>query len=199
MRGMRISLFKLAIILTPTSALGSENLDHYFSFMGFHLEKTELSEIREVLGDAPTHQEGDAANSYTAICYRILNSNITIYFESGEMGGGKRLISYRVNEEEKPDFPCGQTDDKRINKYSTGALKIGSNTEKTIESLPSGIESRDGNFFFYYTKIPFTEEEIEKFDVQDMKYAFWDQGVTIQLFIGKNTINGYRVTKVTSW
>jgi len=196
---MRFQILLITLSMMPTLAAGSYNLDSYFVFMGFELEETELAEIQEVLGIAPTHQEGDAAYSYTAICYRVPGGNVTVYFESGEMGGGRRLLSYRIVEEEKSDFKCGNTQKKRINEYKIGALEIGKGIENTIASLPSEIESRDGNDFYYYKKIPFTEEEIKRLEVKNMKYAFWDQSITIQLFSTGDAVSGYRVTKITSW
>ena len=189
----------LALITISVPALAVESLDHYFSFMGFKLEEVELSEIESKLGNALTHQKGDAAYSYTAICYRIPKNRVTVYFESGEMGGGRTLLSYRVVEEADPDFTCGQSNSEVLENYNTGVLAIGNDIDKTIGLLPGGIESREGLLFLYHTKIPFTEAQIKKFEVQDMNYAYWDQSVTIELFPINNSINGFRVTKVTSW
>lgn len=196
---MRPQFLTLALLIMPIIAAGSENLESYFRFMGFELEKDDLTGIQKILGTAPTHQEGDAANSYTAICYRVAGENLTVYFESGEMGGGSILLGYRVIAEDSPDFRCGSTDSRKINEYKIGVLEIGAEIEDIIESLPGEIESRDGNNIYYYKKVPFTDEEIERLEVKNMKYAFWDQSVTIQLFSAGNLVSGYRVVKVTSW
>jgi hypothetical protein len=115
------------------------------------------------------------------------------------MGGGKTLLGYRVVKEAKPDFPCGQSKKEIIENYSIGALVIGNNFDKTIGLLPNGVKTREGHSFVYLTKIPFTDEEIKRLDVRDMKYAYWDQSVAIVLYPRENALNGYRVTKVTSW
>jgi hypothetical protein len=196
---MRSFLLGIVVVILAAPALAADDLEHYFRFMGFQLEKTELSEIRKELGDAPIHQEGDAANSYTAICYRIPQKNITVYFESGEMGGSRTLLGYRVVKEAKPDFPCGHSRKEIIENYNIGALVIGNNFDKTIGLLPSGVKAQEGYSFIYLTKIPFTNEEIKRLDVRDMKYAYWDQSVTIVLYPRESTLSGYRVTKVTSW
>lgn len=82
---MRYQVLILTVIIMPVLAAEKDNLESYFLFMGFELEETELAGIQEVLGAVPTHHEGDAAYSYTAICYRVSRDNVTVYFESGEM------------------------------------------------------------------------------------------------------------------
>ncbi len=192
-----ISIVALACI--PVAACAANNLSSYFTFMGFTLESTELSEIQEAMGVAPIYQRGDAAESYSVICYRLPKDNITVYFESGEMGGGTILLSYRVANESSPDFTCANATNARIRDFNVGALVIGSKTNVVISSLPKGYIADGKLGFSYFTKIQFTKEQIAKYEVEDMQYAFWDQSVNIEIIADGNVLNGFRVSKVTSW
>ena len=198
---MKSTLLQILILILSTQAIASESLEHYFSYMGFKLEETEFSKIKNILGDAKTHQEGDAADFYSAICYRLPSKKITVYFESGEMGGGTTLLGYRVEKEEKTDFLCASSENKLIENYNIGSLLIGENFNKTITAIPNGYEPNENGVFFYSSKIPFTKDEIIKNKVkdEDLKYAYWGQNVTIELTSKNNTVTGFKVFKVTSW
>lgn len=196
---MKQTLAFIVALVFSINLQANETLEQYFLFNGYNLEETELSSIIKQLGDAPIHKEGDAHDSYTGICYQDPNANVTVYFESGEMGGGKTLLSYKVTQGMNSDFPCYKLPTDMHLNYSIGNLKLGSRLETTIQSLPKKTYSREDLLFWYINKIPFTNEDILRTGVENMKYAFWNQTVTIELFSEEKIISGYRVYKVTSW
>ena len=115
------------------------------------------------------------------------------------MGGGEVLLSYKVMKNFESKYPCKTIQAGPNTSFGIGKLKLGNDLERTISSLPQDIDSRDKLVFSYYTKIPFSKEDIVRTKVKDMKYAFWDQSVSIRLFPENNTVTGYSITKVTSW
>jgi hypothetical protein len=180
-------------------SFAGEKLDQYFTFMGFKLEESKISDVLKKLGNTVIHKKGDASESYTGICYFIPDKNVTIFFESGEMGGGETLLGYKVIQDFETKYPCREITELPKESLQIGDLNIGDNLETAISLLPKNISSRDDSTFSYYDKIPFTKEQIKKLQVEDMAYAFWDQRVTIQIFTRDNKVTGYSVYKVTSW
>ena len=189
----------ILILIFFNASFSEEKLDQYFTFMGFTLEESKISDVVDKLGDTVIHKEGDAAESYTGVCYYSSENDVTILFESGEMGGGVTLLGYKVVQGQGSKYPCREIGGLSKESFNIGSLSIDEHLEDAIKSLPQNIESRDGLTFFYMDKIPFTKEEIDKLHVQDMEYAFWFQGVTIEIFANKNKVSGYSIYKVTSW
>lgn len=194
------TIFTVLLILgTFNVSFAKEGLDQYFSFMGFTLEDSTISDVIEKLGATVIHKEGDAADSYTGVCYYSPENRVTLFFESGEMGGGVTLLGYKIIQNFESKYPCREVSGISKESLKLGNLRIGENLETAIKSLPPNIKSRDNLAFFYHKRIPFTKEEIRKLKVKDLAYAFWDQSVTIQIFSSKNQVTGYSVYKVTSW
>lgn len=176
------------------------SLSDYFKFMGFELEETELATITNILGSAQINQSGDGADSYAAVCYRVPGKNITIYFESGEMGGGTTLLSYRVKTEATSEFPCGTSISKLLSQYNIGVLVLGERMDKVFAGLPKNPELKLGNRIVYSVSIPLTEEEVMKFGMskEDFGHVFRDTQVTINLSSENAVLTGFSVYKVTT-
>ncbi|MES9855410.1 MAG: hypothetical protein ABW166_02235 [Sedimenticola sp.] len=193
-----ISLLVLFSFTGPV--LADSTIDDYFYLLGFKLEESTIQNVIDSLGEAGIHREGDAASSYTGVCYQNSKLETTVYFESGEMGGTyKRLLSFQVHSKPVRDYPCGVLTDEMAKKLSIGNLKLGSEIDKVVSSLPQNTYAKDNLTFSYLKKIPFTEEEIEKFEVKRKEYAFWDQFSQIDIFTENTKVSGYSVSKVTSW
>lgn len=136
--------------------------------MGFKLGESKISDVLEKLGDTVIHKEGDASTSYTGVCYFYPVKNVTVYFESGEMGGGETLLCYKVMQDFDSKYPCKEIMELPKESFQIGDLNIGDDLETAISALPKNISSRDGMAFDYYDRIPFTKEEIERLKVKDM-------------------------------
>jgi len=196
---MKIITALISTLLSFNIALAGENLEQYFNLMGFTLEESKISDVLKMMGDTVVHKEGDAANSYTGVCYFYPKNNVTVYFESGEMGGGETILSYKVIQSHESKYPCETIKTAPSKYFEIGNLKLGKDLKDTIDSLPPNVDSRKNLIFSYHTKIPFSKEDIARTKVEDMEYAFWDQSVTIQLFSEQNIVTGYSISKITSW
>jgi len=196
---MKILIALISTLLCFNIAFAGESLDQYFNFMGFTLEESKIADVLQKMGDTVVHKEGDAANSYTGVCYFYPKDKVTVYFESGEMGGGETILSYKVIQNYDSKYPCKAIDTALPKSFGMGNLKLGKDIKHTIDSLPPNIEYRKNLTFSYYNKNPFSKEDIDRTKVKDMQYAFWDQSVTIQLFSKQDIVTGYSITKITSW
>jgi hypothetical protein len=57
------------------------------------LEETTFAAVAQQLGEAPITRAGDAGGSRAQACYATIGPRQTIYYlESGEMGGGERIM-----------------------------------------------------------------------------------------------------------
>ncbi|MFT3929243.1 MAG: hypothetical protein QM709_02995 [Spongiibacteraceae bacterium] len=195
---MKSAIISLILIFS-ISSFAEEDINSYLTFNGFQLEKTTIQDVLKSYGVTEIHQEGDAGDSYTAICYHYPKQNVTVYFESGEMGGGETLLSYKFTAGLEHKFPCGNVNEAGSAGLKLASLKIGMKTESALSSLPKNPHTKEGLTFTYWNKIPFTQEEIVSNKVKDMQYAFWDEIITIEIHDEKGLVNGFSVSKATSW
>jgi len=98
----------IALVFSISNAYAGDVYESYTSLLGFKLEKTNLHKIINKLGHTTIRHTGDAANSYYGICYVSKENNISVYFESGEMGGNEHtLLSFRVKNKVEKAHECG--------------------------------------------------------------------------------------------
>lgn len=195
---MKSAIISLILIFSMSS-FAEESINSYLAFSGFELGKTTIHDVLKLYGAAEIYQEGDAGDSYTAICYHYPKQNVTVYFESGEMGGGEALLSYKFVTGLEHKFPCGNINEEDGASLKLASLKIGMKTESALSSLPKNTHAKERLTFTYWKKIPFTQEEIVRNKVKDMQYAFWDEIIAIEIHDENGLVNGFSVSKVTSW
>ena len=94
---MKLIVSLILLYLISSASFASDNHEQYLTLLGFKLESANLLKIRDKLGNAPIHHSGDAGNSYYGLCYLLPKDNVTVIFESGEMGGKNHdLLSFVV-------------------------------------------------------------------------------------------------------
>ena len=200
---MRNIITAILTLFYVASVYASDVYDQYLSLLGFKLEETDLVKIRKKLGNAPIKHTGDAGGSYSGLCYVSPKDNVTVYFESGEMGGGNHtLLSFVVKNSLEKLQKCGNLaiHNKGSNIFKVGVLELGKDIKHVKLLLPQPvIDTPNGIQHKHFGKIPFTKEDIERTQVQDMEYAFWDVFISIEVFEKNDVVNGYKVSKITSW
>ena len=196
---MKLFTAILISILTSPSVFSSENLDQYLFFNGVELEKSRISDVQKLFGSTEVKKKGDAADSYTGICYRVPNKNTTVYFESGEMGGGRIILTFKILLEDKSKFLCKEIEGVGVLELKLGTLSLGMDLSDAVKSLPLNTHSRRGLRFTYRDKIPFTKKQLAETGVDGLKSAFWDEYITIDLIGKGNMLTGFQVSKVTVW
>ncbi|GAA6136247.1 hypothetical protein NBRC116188_30380 [Oceaniserpentilla sp. 4NH20-0058] len=196
-----MKLFTVIIIgiLTSPFVFSSEELDQYLFFNGVELEKSKISDVQKRFGSTEVKKEGDAADSYTGICYRLTNKNSTVYFESGEMGGGSIILTFKVLLENESKFLCKEIEEGGVLELKLGTLSLGMNLSDAVKSLPINTHSRRGLRFTYWNKRPFTKQQLAETGIEGLKSALWDEYITIDLIGKGNLLTGFQVSKVTVW
>jgi len=192
------------IVLCSFSVLqarAESDIEKYHTFLGFKLEESTIYDVINALGEAAVNRTGDAGSSYSGVCYQNANTGTTVYFESGEVGGSDmRLLSFQVHAAPILDYPCGLLGPVNMSKkLSIGSLKLGAEVNKVLSSLPKNTYERKALTFSYLTKVPFTEEQKEKFGLPRSDSAFWNRFFQIKLYAKNTKVSGYRVSQVTSW
>ena len=61
------------------------------------------------------------------------------------------------------------------------------------------VITETGIMYKKFTKKAFSKKDIERTKVKNMKYAFWDVSLYIEVFEKNGLVNGYKVSKLTSW
>jgi len=171
----------------------------YLSLLGFKLEESTLYEIKEELGDATIIQSGNVTKSDFSICYT--SGKNTIYFNSNEMGGNRhRLLSFSVKNYIHKQEQCGHLT-VHDSDLQLGNIKIGTNIKTVISLIPQPVENIKGYGYLHkhYSKLPFSEKDIERTRVKNMDHAFWSVLIFIEVFTENDKINGFKVSKSTSW
>ena len=187
--------------ILPAVVIAADKYDPYISLLGYKLEKSNLIEIKKALGEAPINRSGDAGGSYYGVCYLLPRHNITVYFESGEMGGNDHdLLSFVVKETKEEKLKCGVLPDIKPSALKVGVLSLGKDANSVKGKLPGPVKKTKHGFEHKnFGKRQFTEEDIKMNQVDDMKYAFWDVFTAIEVFTHNGKITGYKVYRVTSW
>ena len=188
-------ILSLFFMLFSCTLLAKQSTDNFISFNGFELEKTQLVDVIDFIGETDIHKEGDAAESYTGICYYYPNQNITVFYESGELGGSKALLSYKIFEGHKTKFKCLSIKETTT-EFSISGLKIGLTLEKAINILPNNPHEVRGTSYIYWNKIPFKKGDYEKLNLKPSINYVWDELVTIELYEKNNLIIGFGITRV---
>ncbi len=196
MKSIYISIV-LAFCTMP--AFANQNVGKFIKFQTFELEKTELKEIISIVGKTKIHKEGDAGESYTGICYYYPKQNVTVFYESGEMGGSKTLLSYKFFSGQINKFPCATINDKGNEKFTISGLKIGQPLKHALSLLPKDPYSIQGMSYTYWNKIPFTESDFIKTGAKRSDNPAWDEMVTIELYENKGVVSGFGVHRVITW
>jgi len=194
-------LISLLSLFSPVYA-GTSSIDEkYLSILGFKLEETHLSTIQEKLGQAPIHRQGTGANAVPRICYYDETNKATIYFESSPMGGQKlRLMSFTIlATNEQHDF-CGIL---RLTETSlrVGELALGGEINTVTKLLPQPIEYIKGYGYLHkhFSTTPFSAADIKRLNVSNLRTAFWSVSIYIEVFESHNIVDGFKVSKLTSW
>ena len=192
-------VFVLALFAT-TATYADSVYDKHISLMGFKLEETNLYKIREVLGSVPIIHTGDAADSYYGICYTSKPYNITVHFESGEMGGNQHtLLSFVVTNSVDQSNNCGDLTVKP-KALKLGSIMLGKDINSIKGFLPQPLKIIDGGIVHQHiSKIPFSKNDISKYQLLDLKNACWYTSIAIEIVGVKNLISSYRVSKITTW
>ena len=198
---MKLKISIIFFLLIPSVIFASEKYEPYITFLGFKLEKDNLTNIKEKLGEAPINHSGDAGDSYYALCYVLPKHNITIYFESGEMGGHNHdLLSFMVKKSKEDKLQCGALTNISLSDIEVGILKIGKDKNSIKTKLPQPISKKPfGIQHKNFGKNPFSEEDIKRMQVENMEYAFWDVFTSIEVYEQNGFISGYKVSRVTSY
>ena len=192
----------IMILLLLSISITTYANDKYYSLLGFELEKTNLFEIQKKLGNVPMKHTGDAGGSYYSICYVSKKANVTVYFESGEMGGDEHtLLGFTVKNSLENHQICGNLDTyKTKNNFNIGEIKLGEEIKNIQKLIPLPMkEISNGIKYQTSFQTPFTQEDINRTNVKDMNFAFWDTVVTIKIFANNGIINRFSIYKVTSW
>jgi len=191
----------LLFLLTPDILLASDRYEQYLALLGFELEKSNLIEIQEMLGQAPINHSGDAGGSYYGLCYVLPKQEITVYFESGEMGGNKHdLLSFAVKSSVENKLKCGELSNTSLKDIKVGILSVGEKIDTIKSKLPQPISKQPyGYLHKNFGQRPFTQDDIKMTQVEDMKYAFWDVFTSIEVYEKNGLVSGYKVSRVTSW
>ncbi len=196
---MKLFIVIIIGILTSPFVFSSEDLDQYLFFNGVELEKSKISDVQKRFGSTEVKKEGDAADSYAGICYRLPNKNSTVYFESGEMGGGNIILTFKVLLEDESKFLCKEIEGVGVLELKLGTLSLEMDLSDAIKSLPLNTHTRRGLRFTYWNKIPFTKKQLAETGIEGLESAFWDEYITIDLIGKGNMLTGFQVSKVTVW
>lgn len=196
---MKYRILQMMFACFTSSVFAGGELSEFTKFGGFELEKTELKEIFSKIGDSPVHKEGDAGESYTGICYFYPAQNITVFYESGEMGGSTTLLSYKFLSGKTTRFPCTTIENGRSQTFTLGGVKIGQTLEAAELLLPLSPYSVQGNVYTYWNRIPFTEKDYLRVGADKSDNLAWDDMVTIEIYTNENIVTGYGVSRVITW
>lgn len=198
---MKYLVSLLFAYLISGAAVASDEYGEYLTLLGFKLEESNLIDIRNELGNTAIQHSGDAGDAYYGLCYVLPKDNITIIFESGEMGGKNHsLLSFVVKNATEKSKKCGILANTGSKEVKVGILELGKNIESIKSLLPQPVT--DTPFGFEHKNFgqkPFSEEDIKMTQVEDMKSAFWDVFTSIEVYVHNGVINGYKVSRVTSW
>lgn len=198
---MILKTFALLGLLFGVQAVASDTYDPYLSLMGFKLEETDLYKIQEKLGNSSIQQSMAMNGPHYAICYFLNKNNATIFFESGVMGGKQhQLLAYTVKSGiEKADGCTSLLSSE--NNIHLGELDLGKEINVVKKSLPQPVEDIPGYGYLHkhFYRKPFSKKDIERSGVKDMANAFWSVSIFIEIFENQGTVNGYKVSKQTSW
>lgn len=198
---MKSIISVILFLLAPSVLFASDKYEQYLSLLGFRLENANLINIREKLGEAPINHSGDAGGSYYGLCYVLPKHNITIYFESGEMGGKSHdLSSFVVRNAVEKKLKCGVLASTNLTEVKVGDLEIGKNIESVKIKLPQPISKKPyGLQHKNFGQRPFSEADIKMTQVEDMKSALWDVFTSIDVYERNGLVSGYKVSRLTSW
>lgn len=187
--------------MVPSALVASDKYDQYLTLLGFKLEKANLLNIREKLGEAPINHSGDAGGSYYGLCYVLPKDNVTVYFESGEMGGKSHdLSSFVVRNSIEKKLKCGVLANTNLTEVKVGILEIGKNIESVKIKLPQPISKKSyGLQHKNFGQRPFSEADIKMTQVEDMNSAFWEVFTLIEVYEQNGLVSGYKVSRLTSW
>lgn len=194
-------LFSLATVFSPSYADDLSFDKKYLSILGFELERSHLLSIRKKLGEAPIHQSGAGANITSSICYFDETNKATIFFESNPMGGkNMRLMNFTVLAGNPQHNTCGKLQLAEISLH-VGELVLGRDINKVTKSLPQPVEYIKGYGYLHkhFSRIPFSEADIQRLNISDLRTAFWSVSIYIEIFEHQNRVTGFKVTKLTSW
>ena len=191
---MKFVLFLLTMSFS-CSLFAEKSTDSFIRFNGFELEKTQLSDVIDSVGETEIHKDGDAGESYTGICYYYPNEDITIFYESGELGGSKTLLTYKVVKGHKAKFKCLKIHET-VTEFSISGLKIDLTLKDAIDFLPNMPYKVRGLSYIYWNKIPFNKDDYRRLNLKHEGNYVWDELVTIELYENNNLLTGYSVTRV---
>ena len=198
MKKIFINVFIILCALTQVHAT-----DEYTTLLGFQLEKNNLHQIQEKLGYTPIRLTGDAGGTIYKLCYISKKNNITINFESGELGGkNHELLGFSVMNSIENSQECREIKlkDNWAKNTNIGVIKLGESFISVVSKLPKPTKRILGGIEYQHVrKIPFTKEEIIKLKVEKLEYAFYSELTTIKVFNKNNIVSGYEVWKVTTW
>lgn len=205
MKNRMVQIFLSILSFVGLASIGSAEYlpDKTFSIGKIEVGKTTFDEIKKNYGGTESFRisKDDGADEY--ICYVQQHEKLKQYvvFETGEMGGYKQVIGFRLAAN-KPKNSCVRAPNDMPTETGNG-VSIGQPYEKFIKSFPISFKSSKKSTLTYenisqreatadelvYLRKVFPNEKETRFDVT----------VTINAqFKNKNLVD-YRVRKIVSY
>lgn len=188
------------LTLMTSPAFAAEEVISLTQFNGFELEKSTLAQVMAKLGPTTVYKHGQGGEASTGVCYYYPAQNVTVFYESGEMGNQQTLLSYQFHQGKIGHFSCGQIEDQGQTRFSVKGINLGQSIGQATSVLPSKLRKKiNANTYQYWIKRPFTQAQIARMEVRPKFKPQWDDLITVQFYSRHAKVTGMRITRTITW
>jgi hypothetical protein len=198
-----ILIFILLYSLSQASNATSGDVpDTMFSLGSVEIGKTSLDEIEIKFGKTDKIR-GKGEDSAVEICYKqiIRDKKLTVIFESGPMGGFKRVTGFRITE--KPQKKACAATSIDLSMISTGnGASLFQDRDYFLKISPVSFKKKGSTLFCEINSIRnASKEELLKIKKiwPNERQAFFDVTVSIEAVFDKKHLIEYSVRKIETY
>lgn len=205
MKSRAVKIFLCIIFFLGLTPIGSaENLPNEMFRIGkIELGKTTFGEIEKNHGNAKSFRtsKDDGADEYICYIQKHGKSKQYIVFETGEMGGYKQVIGFRISTN-KPHISCNIATNELSTETGNG-VSIGQSYEKFVKRFSINFKDIKKSRLTYENisqREATTEELVHLRKVfPNEKETRFDVTVTINAQFKQNNLIDYYVRKIESY
>jgi hypothetical protein len=181
---------------------------------GVTLEETTIEKAQSLLGSTKEYRDGDAALSSHRINYFIKKDNLYITFDAGEMGGGKRITSFRLSITPLKEKYTTNTK-VFLSKTDLFGIRLGMSKYKFFKMFPNQYimdtskqeyskmdfldRKKPDRFIYFYNKMPMKKKDIEYFHIENLQDAFYGESIDMIPTFKRDSLVKLDIGKTTSY